>query len=337
MKGGSLIATTVPSSPFDHAYGFDVNALIQIDKCCRLDKTSLTFKREVSTDEWMAVFKALKTVEDYVQFWLGDCLAYRERKWGMYEDVAEETGYDKGTLKNLKSVSESIESSRRHDDLSFTHHQEVASLPPKKQEEFLKKAADEKLSVRELREEIKKYKRGDDKRQTQEFPDGQYQVIYADPPWSYDDTCEDGAIQSGGADKQYPTMSLEQICELPVGKLSQENAVLFIWVTSPLLENVFKVINAWSFSYKASFVWDKVKHNMGHYNSVRHEFLLLATRGSCTPDNLKLFDSVQSIERTKHSEKPEKFYDIIEALYSGTKIELFGRKPRKNWDRWGNE
>lgn len=77
---------------------------------------------------------------------------------------------------------------------------------------------------------------------------------------------------------------------------------------------------------------------MGHYNSVRHELLLVCTKGSCTPDNLKLFDSVQSIERTEHSKKPNEFRQIIETLYPiGNKLELFGREKIKGWEVFGNE
>jgi N6-adenosine-specific RNA methylase IME4 len=99
------------------------------------------------------------------------------------------------------------------------------------------------------------------------------------------------------------------------------------------------IIEAWGFEYKASFIWDKVRHVMGHYNSVRHEFLLICTRGSCKPDVPKLLDSVQSIERSgKHSEKPHEFYNIIETLYDhGRKLELFSRTPRAGWESEGNE
>ena len=84
-----------------------------------------------------------------------------------------------------------------------------------------------------------------------------------------------------------------------------------MWVTSPLLEQCFPIIKAWGFKYKANFVWDKIDHVMGFYNSVRHEHLSDRDEGSCTPDNTKLFNSVQSIKRTKHSRKPPEFYDII--------------------------
>lgn len=160
-----------------------------------------------------------------------------------------------------------------------------------------------------------------------------YRVIYADPPWSYGDKQNIEGL--GGAVKHYPTMPINDICELPVP--AEDNAVLFMWVTSPLLEDCFKVINAWGFKYKSSFVWDKVAHNMGHYNSVRHELLLICTRGSCTPDVPKLFDSVVSIERTEHSRKPKEFRDMIDALYPyGNRLEMFAREAPEGWDVWGN-
>jgi len=165
--------------------------------------------------------------------------------------------------------------------------------------------------------------------------EGKYRIIYADPPWKYNDKLIDGY---GPAEFHYPTMTIQELCGLPIKNITEDNAVLFLWVTSPLLEECFAIIHAWGFEYKTSFVWDKVKHNMGHYNSVRHEFLLVCTRGSCTPDNLKLYDSVQSIERTDHSVKPEEFRNIIDDIYpNGKRIELFSRREIAGWNRWGNE
>lgn len=165
-----------------------------------------------------------------------------------------------------------------------------------------------------------------------------FRIIYADPAWSYND--KQDTPQLGGAAKHYDTMSVSQICELPVKDISEKDSALFLWVTSPLLEDAFKVISAWGFKYKTSFIWDKVKHNMGHYNSVRHEILLIATKGSCVPDNKKLYDSVQCIERNdNHSEKPIEFLNIIDDLYNhGNKLEMFCRNIKKSqWYGWGNE
>lgn len=167
------------------------------------------------------------------------------------------------------------------------------------------------------------------------FPTGKYRVIYADPPWSYGNTQPDYHPEQRD---HYPVMSLAEICDLPVGQLTEDNAVLFLWVTSPILRESFDVIRAWGFQYKASFVWDKVKHNMGHYNSVRHEFLLIAVKGSCQPDVAKLYDSVQSIERTTHSRKPPEFRQIIDSLYPhGKRLELFATEAIEGWETYGNQ
>lgn len=167
------------------------------------------------------------------------------------------------------------------------------------------------------------------------LPTAKYRVIYADPPWSYGNTQPDYHTEQRD---HYPVMSLADLCAMDVKGICEDNAVLFLWVTSPMLEECFQVIKGWGFRYASSFVWDKIKHNMGHYNSVRHEFLLVCVRGSCQPDVPKLFDSVLSIERTEHSRKPLEVYDIIETLYPyGKRLELFARGRRDGWDAWGNE
>ncbi len=167
------------------------------------------------------------------------------------------------------------------------------------------------------------------------MPSSRYRVIYADPPWKYGNTQPD---YHGEQADHYRLMELAEICELPVPELAEDNAVLFMWATSPILEESFSVVRSWGFRYKSSFIWDKVRHNMGHYNSVRHELLLVCTRGSCQPDVPKLFDSVQSIERTEHSRKPEEFRTIIDTIYPhGRRIELFARTAAPGWDAWGNE
>ena len=204
--------------------------------------------------------------------------------------------------------------------------------------EIARKVETGEITPTEAQRQIKKAQVAD---KVAALPAGKYRVIYADPPWKYNDT-QGGSISDsyGAAEKHYPSMSLSELSALPIPDLSQDHAVLFLWATSPLLPDALKLGDAWGFKYKAAFIWDKVKHNMGHYNSVRHELLLICTKGSCTPDVAQLFDSVQSIERThKHSEKPEEFRAIIDTLYPhGPRIELFRRGVAPNgWTVWGNE
>jgi len=170
---------------------------------------------------------------------------------------------------------------------------------------------------------------------------GKYRIFYADPPWKYNDSGVIGSDNYGHVERHYPSMSIDELCAMgeQIKAVSEPNAVLFLWVTSPLLEECFAVVRAWGFEYKTSFVWDKIRHNFGHYNSVRHELLLVCTRGSCIFDNPELFDSVQSIEKSdKHSQKPKEFRDIIDTLYpNGARIELFARETIPGWENWGNE
>ena len=167
------------------------------------------------------------------------------------------------------------------------------------------------------------------------LPSDKFRVIYADPPWKYGDQLTESY---GATEYHYPTMTLAELCALPIMDLAEDNSVLFLWLPSPMWESASPVMKAWGFEYKASFVWDKVKHNMGHYNSVRCEYLLVAARGSCTPDVPKLYDSVVSIERTTHSRKPPEFRRMIETLYPyGRRIELFAREKAEGWEAWGNQ
>ena len=192
-----------------------------------------------------------------------------------------------------------------------------------------------KLSIDKVYRDVQQRERRE-QLQEMEFPKGKHRIIYADPPWDYGSSPT--AKNTATPDLKYPVMSLEDICKMPVKEIADENAVLFLWATSYHIFQSQSVLEAWGFTYKSMFIWDKVKHNMGCYNSVRHEILLIATRGSCTPDNLELFDSVQSIERKQHSEKPEEFRQIIDKLYKyGNKIELFARKQTEGWEVYGNE
>jgi len=161
-------------------------------------------------------------------------------------------------------------------------------------------------------------------------PEGKYSVIYADPPWQYSNS---GFTTS--AANQYQTMSTQEICELPIGELANENAVLFLWATSPMLEDALRVCKAWGFEYKTNFVWVKNHHTGGFYCYGQHELLFIATKGSMLPNSNGLRSSVISAPRREHSRKPDEVYDIIEAMYDGPYIELFARTKREGWAGWG--
>ncbi len=170
-------------------------------------------------------------------------------------------------------------------------------------------------------------------------PSGVYNVIYADPPWEYDNTGVHGA-----ADRHYPTMPLEDISSLLDAQriAVADNAVLFLWATNPFLQDAFYVINSWGFEYKTNMVWvktDLVKPGSGFYVRGRHELLLICTRGSFTPLDAHIsppIGSVISASIGNHSSKPDDFYGVIERLYPDCNyLELFARRQRDGWKGWG--
>jgi len=307
-----------------------------------LSPTSLILPESLSLPEWQEVGEKLIKCESGIMWWIGDWWAFGEKhEYGERKAFAEALekagGFSFQTCVAAGWVSRQIESMRRRILLPWSFHREVASLSPPAQDAALSWAADlwPNVTVRDLRGHVRKLKRKG-QFDPSELPGGKWRVFYADPPWDYGN---ERPLSAGDQDDHYPAMPTDKICEMAVADLALPDAVLFLWCTSAILSpDAFQVLEAWGFEYKTTFIWDKIKHNMGHYNSVRHEILLVATRGSCTPDQRTLFDSVISIERTEHSRKPEFFYQVIETLYPfGKRLELFARERRDGWDTWGNE
>ncbi len=184
-----------------------------------------------------------------------------------------------------------------------------------------------------------------------------YSVIYADPPWKiqagrtlkgYKKGYKKGETFVSDSNKtrttEYPSMTIEQIKNLPISKITTNDAHLYIWVTNAHLPFVFDIIKAWGFKYSATIVWAKNRMGGGLGGTFRitTEFLIFARKGSLKA--LKSTDSTwHNVKRTyvngspKHSKKPDYFYELIEQTSPGKKIELFARSKRQGWDSWGNE
>lgn len=164
---------------------------------------------------------------------------------------------------------------------------------------------------------------------------GTFPVLLADPPWRYNNQ----ASEVRRIENKYPTMTLEDICALPIGDITHHDAVLFLWVTAPMLQEGLAVMKGWGFEYKTQAAWDKEVDGMGHYLRIRHELLFIGVRGDMRPPATNCRpSSVVRAPRRGHSEKPEEVYELIERMYPTLpKIELFARKQRPGWSAWGNE
>lgn len=310
-----------------------------------LKARSVVIAAQPKLSEWVRAMTFAVAADDAAPYWIADLMAHAESRadWRDKLDQAIAlTGLSLKRILNLAALRH-VEEPERLIAPSPSHAEEVAPLSRPEQTEWLTKAKDEGWSRRELRLNI----RATQRRKVidgQAKLEGMYRVIYADPPWPYGDS----GPPSGGsgiarAERHYPTMDIDDLCKLPVAAHATTDAVLFLWVTSPLLmqnPGPRDVIEAWGFTYKSSLVWDKVLGNFGSYVRVHHEFLLICTRGSCLPDQpTPQPDSVQVIRRsTEHSQKPEEIRQLITRLYtSGPYLELFGREKRAGWSVFGND
>ena len=181
------------------------------------------------------------------------------------------------------------------------------------------------------------------------FPNKKYQIIYADPPWPYNDQGCQGTMAN-----HYKGMKIDDICKLPVKNISDNNAILFIWATYPMLEEALRVIKSWGFIYKTiAFQWIKLNpksgtlfYGLGHWTRGNTEPCLLATKGKPKRISNSVFQIIES-PRGEHSRKPYIVRHKIIALVGNLpRIELFARPPKdllfedesyKGWDLWGDE
>jgi N6-adenosine-specific RNA methylase IME4 len=313
----------------------------------RLTARSAVAVGKPSAEQFQHVLAFATAAHQASPYWIGDLMAYAESRqdWAEKRDqVVAVTGLAEKTIANLTYVSTHVEAHEREIAPSMGHAAEVAALPRPQQTKYLHKAKDEGWTTRELRQHIRAERRtrvidG------QAVLRGKYRVIYADPPWSYTNhtPLEDGSLRR--AEEAYPSMSIADLCRLPVEAHALPDAVLWLWATTPLLlqnPGPREVLEAWGFAYKTNYTWDKVLGMPGSYSYVTHETLIVATRGSGTPDipiTQHDHDSVIVERRSgQHSEKPELFRKLIQQLYPrGPYLELFGRKKVQGWTVFGND
>lgn len=172
-----------------------------------------------------------------------------------------------------------------------------------------------------------------------------YQIIYADPPWSYRGQNQNGfkgdvGYDSGGALHHYKTMSVQELISLPVADICDKDCLLFLWITSPCLKDGMRVAEGWGFKWATiAFIWDKQKTNPSYYTLSNFECCFVFKKGKIPqPRGTRNERQFLSSHRTKHSEKPAEIRKRIERMFpSQKKRELFARQKTEGWDVWGNE
>lgn len=169
-----------------------------------------------------------------------------------------------------------------------------------------------------------------------------YSIIYADPPWKYDNQKNNDPAMGGIT---YNVMKLEDICNLPVQNICEKDCILFLWVTMPKLREGLKVIENWGFDYKTcAFCWvkqnpknDGIYSGLGHWVNGNAELCLLAKKGH--PKRIsKNVKQIVLAHRSRHSEKPGEVRDrIVQLMGDLPRVELFARKEISGWDCWGDD
>lgn len=172
-----------------------------------------------------------------------------------------------------------------------------------------------------------------------------YKTILADPPWQFSNRTGKVAPEHKRLNR-YSTMTLEDICAMPVSSLTESTAHLYLWVPNALLKEGLDVMDAWGFTYKTNIIWQKVRKDgepdgrgVGFYFRNTTEILLFGVKGknarTLQPGRSQV-NVIKSMKR-EHSRKPDEQYKIIQECSPAEYLELFARGSRDNWDVWGNQ
>ena len=212
---------------------------------------------DLSFEEWSGIGSTLQSVEGSIQWWIGDWLNFGERRYGeTYTQAMDATERSYQALADAKWIAGEFEFSCRHENLSWTHHRESASLPHEERADVLSIAENEGWSVRDVRAEVNRRKSAksigapapnEDCCGIADSADlastgRKFGAIYADPPWLYDNQGTRAATKN-----HYDGLTVKELCELPVRELAADDAHLHLWTTNAFLFECPRLFEAWGF------------------------------------------------------------------------------------------
>lgn len=266
----------------------------------------------------------------------------REQKQGKRNDLTSGQVDHKSTAKKLAAENNISEKTVRRFSQEATMFDELQKAEPE--------VAAEVWSGKKKMKDVKKEKKKKERKQQIEkvkqkieqenlvAPEKKYHVIAIDPPWAYN---EKGGFSSDQYDAEsnrgavdYPTMTIQQIKKIDLP--AAEDCVLFLWTTHAFLRDSFEILERWGFEYKATIVWDKIKMGIGRTIRMQVEFCLLGIKGKPIINGSSERDIITEARR-EHSRKPEAFYEMVERMTVGNKLDFFSRQTRNNWDHYGAE
>jgi N6-adenosine-specific RNA methylase IME4 len=166
-------------------------------------------------------------------------------------------------------------------------------------------------------------------------PKGPARTIVIDPPWDWGD--EGDVDQFGRARPVYATQSTAEIAELPIRKIAEPDAHLYLWITNRSLPKGFGLLEAWGFRYVTCLTWAKPHYGLGNYYRGQTEHVLFGVRGSLPLLRNDVGTLLHADRAGEHSTKPDEFYALVEACSPGPWMDIYARRQRPGWLTWGAE
>ena len=257
-----------------------------------------------------------------------------------------EEHFPTGVRSDRKSRVASVATVNSMKDIGINEHQSSQSRLINKEPDLVQEAIEEikkdnkqvvtpnavqKKVRQKLREQnIEKQKEEIENNKLPEI-NGLYDIISIDPPWNYGRKYDP---EGSRVANPYPEMSNDDIkkIKLPLNY----NAVVFLWTTHKFLPIAFEILNHWQLDYKATMVWDKVNIGMGNWFRMQCEFCLVGIKNKPFWNNTKFSELIKE-KRREHSRKPDSFFNLINEICAGRKLEYFSREKRDGWDVFGND
>lgn len=259
-----------------------------------------------------------------------------ENKTGRKErTVQEEIQIAKKVIPEVKEAIKNTELSNRKTDLL-----EISRMEPEEQKKVVNKFIESGAKkLEEVKKEIKKQEfRESVERQKEEIQQsvkadfsGKFDAIAIDPPWPYGTKYNPDGRRVANP---YPEMSIEEITNIDLP--DKDDCILFLWTTHRFMKDAFGIMDSWGYAYKGIITWDKEKIGMGNWLRMQCEFCLVGIKGKPFWGSNSIRDIIRE-PRREHSRKPEAFYELVNEVCPGKKLEYFSRTKREGWEVFGND
>lgn len=249
-------------------------------------------------------------------------------------EAAKVLGVTEGTVRNDLAKLRGEDDERPVDtdpsSQNFDHEERLARLAELDE-------IDARRAEREAEREVEREHNRELVRQAPRLADldEQFPTIVLDPPWDWSD--EGDADQFGRARPTYATMPIEDIAAEPVGDRAQDNAHLYLWITNRSLPKGFALLERWGFRYVTAITWVKPSIGMGNYFRGSTEHVLFGVRGSLPLLRADVGTHLTAPRPARHSQKPDEFYELVEACSPGPWLDWPARQPRDGWVAFGAE